>query len=116
MGRAPVVAATFLFFAAFPLAVRLASGYDGLLAAFVIGGLKEIGEPARKSMIVDLSPDGRTASTVGLYYAIRNAVVVPAGLVGGVLWGRGMHLPLEAASLVAIAGLVLFLLTLRRGD
>jgi MFS family permease len=113
-GRWPVIAATFVFFAAFPLAVRLATGYAALLGAFAVGGLKEIGEPARKSLIVDLSPEGRTASAVGLYYAIRNALVVPAGLAGGLLWQRAPHLPLETASIVSVAGLVVFLISAYR--
>ena len=112
-GRRGVVALTFVFFAAFPLAVRTAGGPAQLVLAFVIGGLKEIGEPARKSLIVDLAPADRTASTVGVYYAIRNALVVPAGLVGGLLWQRGRALPLEAAALVCLAGVVVFLLTSR---
>ena len=110
-GRRPIVAMTFVFFAAFPLAVRFATTYGWLVAAFVVGGLKEIGEPARKSLIVDLSPDDRRARTVGVYYAIRNMLVVPAGLVGGLLWQRAPHLPLEAACAVGAVGVVVFLLT-----
>ena len=110
-GRRPLVALTFLFFAAFPLAVRLADGYGALLAAFVVGGLKEFGEPARKSLIVDLAPDDRRASTVGFYYAIRNFLVVPAGLVGGVLWQVSPRLPLDVAFAVSAIGLLVFLLT-----
>ena len=83
-----MVVLTFGFFAAFPVAVRFAAGFPQLLAAFVIGGLKEIGEPARKSLIVDLAPDETRASTVGVYYGIRNFLVVPAGLAGGLLWQR----------------------------
>jgi predicted MFS family arabinose efflux permease len=110
-GRDPIVAVTFVFFALFPLAVRLATGYPALLAAFVVGGLKEIGEPARKSLIVDLAPGDRRASTVGLYYGIRNCLVVPAGVIGGVLWQRSPELPLEAAFAMSSVGLALFLLT-----
>lgn len=110
-GRRPIVALTFVFFAAFPLAVRLATTSGSLVAAFVVGGLKEIGEPARKSLIVDLSPDDRRARTVGVYYAIRNLLVVPAGVVGGLLWQRAPHLPLEVASAVGAIGVVVFLLT-----
>ena len=113
MGRTWMVALTFVFFAAFPLAVRFAAGYPQLIAAFVVGGLKEIGEPARKSMIVDLAPDATRASTVGVYYGIRNFVVVPAGLVGGLLWGRDPALPLEVASAVSAAGILVFLATAR---
>lgn len=112
-GRPPIVALTFVFFAAFPLAVRLAPTYPALIAAFAIGGLKEIGEPARKSLIVDLAPDDRRASTVGAYYAIRNLAVVPAGVAGGFLWQEAPHLPLEAACVVSAIGLVVFVLTAR---
>jgi MFS family permease len=110
-GRRPIVVLTFIFFALFPLAVRLASTDAMLLGAFVIGGLKEIGEPARKSLIVDLAPDGHRARTVGLYYAIRNFLVVPAGLIGGLLWQRAPHLPLEAAFAVSALGTIVFVLS-----
>jgi hypothetical protein len=85
------------------------------VAAFVIGGLKEIGEPARKSLIVDLAPDDRRARVVGLYYTIRNLVIVPAGLVGGLLWQRAPHLPLEAAFVVGLAGVAVFVLLPHHG-
>jgi MFS family permease len=114
-GRTPVVMLTFVFFAAFPLAVRFASSFPALVAAFVVGGLKEIGEPARKSLIVDLAPDHQRARTVGAYYAIRNFLVVPAGLIGGLLWQRGPHLPLEAAFIVSGIGALVFALTSARG-
>jgi predicted MFS family arabinose efflux permease len=107
-GRPPVVALTFAFFALFPLAVRLASGYQALAAAFVVGGLKEIGEPARKSMILDFAPDDSRGATVGVYYTIRNLIVVPAGVIGGLLWQRSPALPLEVAFAVSAAGLIVF--------
>src|SRR5205814_5290736 len=53
-GRKPFVIATFVAFAAFPIAVVLAHDFATLVAAFVVGGLREVGEPARKAMIVDL--------------------------------------------------------------
>jgi len=113
-GRGPLVALTMVFFASFPLAVRLASGSLGLLGAFVVGGLKEIGEPARKSLIVDLAPDAQRARTVGVYYAVRNFLVVPAGLVGGLLWQRAPELPLETAFVVSLIGVGVFVISSRR--
>ena len=109
-GRRPLVALTFLFFAAFPLAVQWATSHSALVLAFVIGGLKEFGEPARKSLIVDLAPDDRRASAVGAYYAVRNLLVVPAGLLGGLLWQRSPELPLTTAFVVSSIGLGVFLL------
>jgi MFS family permease len=111
IGRTPLVAMTFVFFALFPLAVRLATAYPALVAAFCVGGLKEIGEPARKSLIVDLAPDEQRARTVGVYYGIRNLVVVPAGIIGGVLWQVAPTLPLDVAFVIGSAGLVVFLIT-----
>jgi MFS family permease len=112
-GRRPLVAATFAFFAAFPLAVRLSGSYPALVAAFVIGGLKEMGEPARKSLIVDLSDAAHRGRSVGVYYTIRNLLVVPAGVAGGLLWQRSPELPLEAACVVATAGAITYLFTSR---
>jgi predicted MFS family arabinose efflux permease len=113
-GRPPVVALTFAFFALFPLAVTLASSYHTLAAAFVVGGLREIGEPARKSLILDFAPDNSRGATVGVYYSIRNLVVVPAGAIGGLLWQRAPHLPLETAAAVSAIGAILFLIPGRR--
>jgi hypothetical protein len=102
---------TFVFFALFPLTVRLAATFPALVAAFWIGGLKEIGEPARKSLIVDLASDEERARTVGVYYGIRNLAVVPAGIVGGLLWQQAPTLPLDAAFAIGSIGLVVFALT-----
>ena len=48
---------------------------------------------------------------MGFYYAIRNFLVVPAGLVGGVLWQVSPRLPLDVAFAVSAIGLLVFLLT-----
>ena len=114
-GRRPVVVLTFFFFAAFPVAVWLAGNGTALWLAFVVGGLKEIGEPARKSLIVDLAPDDSRARVVGLYYTIRNLLVVPSGLAGGLLWQQAPHLPLVAAGAIGFAGLAVFAITSRTG-
>ncbi len=112
-GRGPLVALTFLFFAAFPLAVRLSGSFAALVLAFVIGGLREIGEPARKSLIVDLADPAQRGRAVGVYYTIRNLLVVPAGVIGGILWQRSPELPLTAASIVSSVGILVYLLAVR---
>jgi MFS family permease len=108
-GRRWLVAATFACFAAFPLAVRTSATFPALVAAFVLGGLKEMGEPARKSLIVDLAEPAHRGRSVGVYYTVRNLLVVPAGVVGGILWQRTPELPLEAAGAVAAAGALVYL-------
>jgi MFS family permease len=113
-GRRSMIAMTFLFFALFPVAVQWADSFFALTIAFVLGGLKELGEPARKALIVDLADSRRTARTVGIYYTIRNLIIVPAGLLGGILWMQSPQLPLIIAGIVAFTGLLVFLFTSKR--
>jgi hypothetical protein len=77
---------SFLCFALFPFLLASAQGPLGLIAAFVCAGLREIGEPARKAMIVDLADAAQRGRMVGVYYFTRGLVVMPASLVGGMLW------------------------------
>ena len=110
-GRKPFVIATFLCFAAFPVAVALSRSFRALVAAFVIGGLRELGEPARKAMIVDLSRAGVRARSIGLYYLVRSSAIAPAAFVGGLLWRVAPTVPFLAAGAVGLAGTLLFALT-----
>jgi MFS family permease len=113
-GRRPLIALTFLFFALFPLAVQWANGFTALVAAFVIGGLKEMGEPARKAFIVDLADPAERARAVGVYYTIRNLLIVPAGTVGGILWTYYPQAPLQVAGAVGMLGVAAFWITSRK--
>jgi len=85
-------------------------GYALYAVAFVIGGLKEMGEPARKALIVDWSDPAR-GRAVGVYYTIRNLLIVPAGVVGGLLWSSSPQLPLQTAGVVGLTGVIVFWLT-----
>ena len=76
---------TFLSFAAFPLAIVAAPNLALLVVAFMIGGLREIGEPSRKAMIVDFAQEGLRARSVGLYYLVRSLSITPAAAIGGAL-------------------------------
>ena len=111
LGRKPSVIATFLAFAAFPVAVVAASDMAGLILAFVVGGLREIGEPARKALIVDLAEPHLRARSVGLYYLIRSLAITPAAFVGGLLWDVAPHAPFYVAGAIGAAGTLLFALT-----
>jgi predicted MFS family arabinose efflux permease len=113
-GRRSLIALTFLFFALFPLAVQWAHSFTALVAAFVIGGLKEMGEPARKAFIVDLAAPAERARAVGVYYTIRNLLIVPAGTIGGILWTHNPQAPLQVAGVVGMAGVAAFWITSKK--
>jgi MFS family permease len=111
IGRKPFVIATFSCFALFPVAVVLASGFASLAIAFMIGGLREIGEPSRKSMIVDFAQPHLRARTVGLYYLVRSLTITPAAAIGGLLWKVAPHMPFLVAGLIGLAGTLVFAAT-----
>jgi MFS family permease len=111
IGRKPFVIATFLGFALFPLAVVLASNFALLVVAFIIGGLREIGEPARKAMIVDFARDDLRARSVGLYYLIRGLSITPAAAIGGLLWKIAPQTPFVVAGAIGIIGTIVFAAT-----
>jgi len=111
IGRKPFVIATFLSFALFPLTVMLASSFAFLVLAFIVGGLREIGEPSRKAMIVDFAQEGVRARSVGLYYLVRSLSVAPAALIGGLLWNIAPQIPFVTAAIIGIAGTLVFAIT-----
>lgn len=111
VGRKPLVVATFVAFAAFPFAVTLAWSFSTLVLAFVVGGLREIGEPARKALIVDLAAPEMRARSVGLYYLVRSLAIAPAALVGGLLWQVRPALPFHVAAVIGLVGVVVFVRT-----
>src|SRR5882724_109915 len=106
-GRTPFVMAGFLCYALFPFLLVSAQGPAGLVAAFVCAGLREIGEPARKAMIVDLANAAQRGQMVGVYYFTRGLVVMPASLLGGLLWTLAPQTPFFVAAGVCLIGVML---------
>jgi len=101
--KKPFVVLTYAFFTLFPLAVVASRSFGALAAAFVVGGLREIGEPARKALIVDLA-DREPGRTIGIYYSIRGFAVAGASAIGGALWTVRPALTFLAAAALGVAG------------
>jgi MFS family permease len=108
--------ATFVAFTVFPLAVVSSTSFAWLLAAFVIGGLREVGEPARKALIIDLAAPAVRARVVGLYYLGRSVAIAPAAFVGGLLWKVSPVLPFYVAAGAGAIGVLVFILTVAEKD
>ena len=81
-----------------------------VLGAFVLRGLKEFGEPTRKAVIMDLAPEDRKAGMFGLYYLVRDVVVLAAAFGGAFLWRASPGLNLLVASAFGAMGTVWFAL------
>ncbi len=119
LAKKPYIGLTFVFFALFPISVVLlgsAFGFAGLILAFVVGGLRELGEPARKAMIADLVPADVRTQAIGMYWSARSVAVMWASPVGALLWLLGNHFrpglgPLFtflAAGLIGLLGAAIF--------
>ncbi len=106
--KKPYVAITFIFFTLFPLVLLYSRSFEMLMVAFILRGLKEFGEPTRKALIMDLSPDSRRAGMFGLYYLIRDVVVAFAAIGGALLWQISPEVNLVTAFAFGVVGTIGF--------
>ena len=102
--KKPFVVITFFFFSLFPLVLLFSQSLEWLVVAFILRGLKEFGEPTRKALIMDLSPDSCKAGMFGLYYLIRDVFVAMAALGGAFLWQISPQTNLVTAFVFGIIG------------
>jgi MFS family permease len=106
--KKPFVLLTFVFFTLFPIALLFSRSFEALCAAFVLRGLKEFGEPTRKALILELSPEGRKAGMFGLYYLVRDLIVSAAAFGGALLWSIRPEVNLLTAFAFGMAGTIWF--------
>jgi predicted MFS family arabinose efflux permease len=86
VGRQPFIGLTFIFFAAFPLVLYLVPDGPWIVIAFIVYGLREIGEPARKALITTNIPEAVRAQGVGWYWGLRSFAICTASLAGALIW------------------------------
>ncbi len=111
--RKPYIAITFFNFTIFPLVLAFCHSFTMFVVAFIIRGLKEFGEPTRKSLILALAPEGAKASTFGSYYLIRDVIVSVAAFGGAWLWKASPQINFFIASGFGMLGLVYFVLRVK---
>jgi len=108
-GRKPFITLTFTFFALYTFALGITNTLAIVPISFIFAGLREIGEPARKALIVDLADGPYRGRIIGLYYLIRELLGFPAPLVGSFLWYINPRYTFIFGSLVSFTGLLLFI-------
>lgn len=115
----PVIVLTFFLFALFPFSLILLprTGLPvmaALVLAFVLNGLREIGEPARKAAITTGMPPEIRARAVGLYWGLRSFCFCPAPLLAWWLWTRfGPDVTFLTGGAIGLAGTLWLLLRVR---
>jgi sugar phosphate permease len=115
----PFIAITFFLFALFPFALVLLprtglQPMTALVVAFVVNGLREIGEPARKAAIATGMPPEIRARAVGLYWGLRSFFFCPAPLAAWWLWDRlGPEAAFLTGGTIGMAGTLWFLVRVK---
>ena len=111
-GLKPVVGFGFFVYAAFP--VMLIFAPDNvliLLILFAFSGLRFAGLPAHKALIVGPAEAGAGGRVTGSYYFIRGMIVIPSGLLGGILWDfASPEISFTLASIIGLIGVAYFFL------
>jgi MFS family permease len=107
-GRRPFVLATFVFFTLFPVSLIWATNFGWLAFAFIVRGLKEFGEPARKALIIGEATPELRARTYGAYYLIRDCVVTSGSFLGAWLWSISPRANFIGAALCGALGTAWF--------
>jgi len=107
-GRRPFVLATFVFFTLFPVTLLWANTFGTLALVFVVRGLKEFGEPARKALIIGEAVPETRARTYGAYYLIRDCVVTTGSFLGAALWSISPRANFLGAALCGALGTLWF--------
>jgi MFS family permease len=103
------VIGTFVLFTLSPVALLFADNFAGLLLAFAVRGLREFGEPARKALLVQHSPDNARGQVVGSYYSLRDTLASLGSVLGAALWTFGPRVSFLSATLFGVAGTVAYL-------
>lgn len=107
-GRRPFVLATFVFFTLFPVSLLWAHNFAWLALAFVVRGLKEFGEPARKALIIGEATPELRARTYGAYYLIRDCTVTTGSFLGAWLWSLSPQANFIGAAICGGLGTIWF--------
>jgi MFS family permease len=106
--KKPFVLITFVFFTIFPLMLYFSESFTTLVIAFIIRGLKEFGEPTRKSLIMDLAPEDAKAETFGTYYLLRDVIVSIAAVSSAFLWNISPFTNFFTAFIFGLSGTIWF--------
>lgn len=109
--KKPFIVITYVFFTLFPLILWLSTSFMLLIVAFIVRGLKEFGEPTRKSLIMDLSPPGQRPVYFGSYYFYRDIIVTASTILGALLWKNvGPGATFITSTFFGLAGIMVFII------
>jgi len=104
VGYKPILLASFVATASFPVSVVLVQGWGWLSLCYVLAGLRTAGSPIRSTLLAGLANPDRSGQHIGLYESALNLAVLPAGLFGAWLWTLRATTPFWMALWVGLIG------------
>ncbi len=112
-GRRPVLAFSFVLFAATCVTLALADGLVLLTVGFILYGVyKGSSEGVFKAFVIDVVPRDLCGTALGIYHTAVGLVMLPGGILAGILWDAfGAEVTFAyggAMSLLALTLLLLF--------
>ncbi len=118
IGRRPLLILSFILFALTSLVMASATGLLLLALGFILYGVyKGTSEGAFKAFVIDLVPRDLRGTALGVYHTAVGLVMLPGGLVAGLLWdAAGAWGTFGYGIVMSVIALVLMLFLTRRGD
>ena len=106
-GRRRFASLSFLIGGLFSLLVASVPSAGWLYGVFLLPGIRECFEPARKALQVDLAGRGEHGKMIGFYYFVLGIVNLPASFIGGLLWERDPAAPFYVGGGITLLGFLL---------
>jgi MFS family permease len=109
LGRRPILAASFLLFAATCAIMAIATDLYLLVVGFALFGVyKGSSEGVFKAYVSDVSPKGLRGTALGAFHTFVGLVMLPGGVIAGLLWDDlGPWATFTYGALLAIGAVVL---------
>ena len=118
IGRRPLLIAGYVLYAAVYLLLAVTSSRAAVVVAFLLYGVQSaLMEGQQRSLLADLVPADRRATSYGIYYTVVGAALLPASVIAGLLWQRsGPAATFGVAAALALAAAALFVVMLPMRD
>jgi MFS family permease len=100
--RTTLAAGWFVFAAAYGGLAASTELWSGLFLMLLVGIAYGLAEPAERSLVARLAPEGRQGGAFGWYALVQGVMALPAGLLAGWLWQQGPHGPAWAMAATAV--------------
>jgi len=117
LGRRPVIIASFTTFVLMAAVMVAADSIVLLSAGFALYGLyKGTSEGVFKAFVTDVVGEGNRGTALGAFHTVVGLVMLPGGIVAGLLWDNVGHWATFAYGMITALSALMLLLVFARGD